>query len=78
VEVHVAQDPKQDVPPTPIVDRPPAEWVDAWLKLTGVRTTWRERDQLVLQFANAMKYAVEKDRAERERTVTTISSGPAA
>lgn len=47
---------------TTVEDRPPAEWADAWLKLTGIRTTFREREQLILQFKAAMTYATERER----------------
>jgi len=60
----------QDVPPAQpieVVERPPVEWADAWLKLTGVRTTFRERETLALQFKSAMEYAVAKERYERDK-----------
>ncbi len=50
-----------------IPDQPPVAWADAWLKQAGIRTTYREREQLILQFKGAMDYAVQKERYDVEQ-----------
>lgn len=47
---------------------PPAEWADTWLKTTGIRTSYREREILIQQFENAMKAAVEWERLKQVET----------